>query len=43
METKNNPVATVQRMFEAFKVGNMNALKNNLITEMEEYNVQVSK
>ncbi|MDZ7362012.1 MAG: nuclear transport factor 2 family protein [candidate division KSB1 bacterium] len=33
METKNNPVATVQRMFDAFKAGNMNALLDTIHPE----------
>lgn len=33
MEIKNNPVATVQRMFDAFKAGNMNALLDTIHPE----------
>ncbi len=33
METKNNPVATVQRLFDAFKAENMNALLDTIHPE----------
>lgn len=39
MESKNNPTATVQSMFDVFKY----VVKCNLIAEMEEYNIQVNK
>ncbi|MCI0612675.1 nuclear transport factor 2 family protein [bacterium] len=35
METKNNPVATVQRMFDGFKARNMNALLDTIHPESQ--------